>query len=640
MRKSTHWCLFAVFLILFGCTRVVFVSDRDGRQQIYKSWADGNFQTNISNNNHTDDFPDLSPEADRIVFASLREGPGQNLYIMDLAGANLQQVTSGAGQRIYPRWAPNDWIAFVYPAFSQNAQIWAVKSDGSGLRQVTAPGAAESDGAGHDFYAAGQRLVFSRFDRTTQKHDLYTTASDGAGGAQRLTQTADISETLPSVSHDGTLLACRAFHHSPPRDAIRLFQVRDWTMIREIRLPPPAEINISGIGFSHDDQRLFFSAQAAGVATPNIQNRQEIFSIKLDGTDLQRLTANQAGDVQPVAIGRTRQTPARLPVLFVHGHSGDAAAAWQQPGSTGTTSFDAVLAANPGLAIDPIYLNLPVHGGSDPVIQARSIADDALDILAAIEGGPDSNGVQQTGILNRPEYAAVGKVALVGYSQGAISSRYYLKNLMGTRRSEAITVSVFAALAAPNHGAGGTFSCGNASQPDRSSRELCGGRTATFASQGSPCGACLKSLVPPVAGDPDPFSTNLPGDETFLTDLNGHPFSADCSGSIAQPELEAPRSRPTTPDGILYLNLYAANNEDLIVGGDTQSLDCFGRRLARLHAPDAVNRQIGGVPPTLPQTVHGNFPHHRPTICSVLKTIVNRQVPAETEDPCAGLSLP
>jgi hypothetical protein len=553
---------------------------------------------------------------------------------MDLAGANLQQVTSGTGQRIYPRWAPNDWIAFVYPAYTENTQIWTVKSDGSGLRQVTAPGATESDGAGHDFYAAGQRLVFSRYDRTAQKHDLYTTASDGAGGAQRITQTADISETLPSVSHDGTLLACRAFHHSPPRDAIRLFEVGSWTMIREISLPPPAEINISGIGFSGDDQRLFFSAQAAGVASPNVQNRQEIFSIKLDGTDLQRLTANQAGDFQPVAIGRTRQTPARLPVLFVHGHSGDAAAAWQQPGSTGTTSFNAVLAANPGLAIDPIYLDLPVHGGSDPVIQARRIADDALDILAAIEGGLDSRDVQQTGILNRPEYAAVEKVALVGYSQGAISSRYYLKHLMGTRRNGAITVSVFAALAAPNHGAGGTFSCGDASQPDRSARELCGGRTATLISQGLPCGTCLGNLAPAL------FSTNLPGDETFLTDLNGHPFSADCSGSIAHPELEAPRSRPTTPGGVLYLNLYAANNEDLIVGGDTQSLDCFGRRLARLHAPDAVNRQITGVPSTLPQTVHGNFPHYRPTICSVLKGIVNQQVPAESEDACAGLSVP
>lgn len=629
MKERMFIFLFAALLVLSGCAMVVFVSDRDGRQQIYKAAENGNFQSNISNNSYSDDFPDVSPGADRIVFSSFREQAGQNLYIMDLAGANVQQVTTGGGQRIYPRWAPNDLIAFVYPAYSQNAQIWTVKSDGTGLRQVTSPTAMESDGAGHDFYAAGQQIVFSRYDRTAQRYDLYTTTADGSGGAQRITQTADISETLPAVSHDGRLLACRVFYHSPPWDAIRIFQVGSWTMVREISLPAPAEINISGIGFSRDDQQLFFSSQAAGVTTPNVQNRQEIFSINLDGTDLQRLTANQAGDFQPVAIGRNRQASARVPALFVHGHSGNATAAWRQPGSPGTTSFEAVLTANPDLAIDPVYLDLPVHGGSDPAILARSIADDALDILAAIEGGPDSMGTQQTGILNRPEYASVEKVALVGYSQGAISGRYYLKNLMGTRRSGAITVSVFAALAAPNHGVGGTFSCGDASQPDRSGRELCGGRTATLISQASPCGACI-------TGDPDLFSTNLAGDETFLTDLNGHPFSADCSGSIAQPELEAPRSRPTTPGGVLYLNLYAANNEDLIVGGDTQSLDCYGRRLARLHALDAANRQISG----LPLQVHGNFPHHRPAICTVLKTIVDQQVPAASADACAGLSVP
>ena len=293
-----------------------------------------------------------------------------------------------------------------------------------------------------------------------------------------------------------------------------------------------------------------------------------------------------------------------------------------------------MLAANPGLPIDPIYLELPVHGGADPATQARSIAEDAVDILAAIEGGADSQGVSQTAILDRPEYAGVAKVALVGFSQGAISCRYYLRNLMGTRRGGAITVSVFASLAAPTHGVGGIFSCGDASEPDRSSRELCGGRTATQISQALPCGACPGNIAP------SPFATNLPGDEAFLADLNGHPFSADCSGSIAQPELEAPRSRPTTPDGVLYLNLYAADNEDLIVGGDTQSLDCFGRRLARLHAPDAVNRPIGGVPDTLPHTVHGNFPHHRPIICTVLKTVSDQQVPAEEQDACDGISAP
>ena len=633
MQKRTLSCLFAAFLVLSGCASVIFVSDRDGRQQIYKSWANGNFQTNISNNNHTDGFPDISPDADRIVFASFREQPGQNLYIMDLAGDNLQQLTTGAGQRVLPRWAPNDLIAFVYPAYSQNAQIWTVKSDGTELRQVTFPTAMESDGAGHDFYAAGQRLVFSRYDRTTRNTDLYTTAVDASGSVQRITQTPDISETLPAISHDGLLLASRTFYHTPPRDTIQIFEVDNWTMVTEISLPPPAEINISGISFSRDDKRLFLSAQASDVPASNQANRQEVFSIKLDGTDLKRLTANQARDFQPVAIGRTRQTPTRVPALFVHGHSGNATAAWRQPGSSGTTSFDAVLAANPGLLIDPIYLELPVHGGADPDIQARSIAEDAIDILAAIEGGSDSQGIQHTGILNRSEYAGVERVALVGYSQGAISCRYYIKNLMGTRRSEAITVSVFAALAAPNHGVGGIFSCGDASEPDRSGRELCGGRTATQISQALPCGTCLGNLAPAL------FSTNLPGDETFLTDLNGHPFNADCNGSIERPELEAPHSRPTTQDGVIYLNLYAANNEDLVVGGDTQSLDCFGRRLARLHAPDAVNRQISGVPATLPHTVHGNFPHHRSTICTVLKTVMDQQVPEE-EDACAGLSVP
>lgn len=641
MQKRALWCLFAVLLALSGCTRVVFVSDRDGRRQIYKAWDNGQFQSNISNNSYADDFPDLSPEADRIVFASQREASGQNLYIMDLAGANLQPVTSGSGQRTRPRWAPNDRIAFVYPAASQNAQIWTVKSDGTGLSQATFPGSMESDDAGHDFFAAGRKIVFSRFDRAAGRHDLYTAAADGTGAVEHITQTADISETLPVVSHDGILLACRALHSAAARDVIRIYRVEGWTLVREIDLPPMVEGDISGIDFSRDDQRLFFSAQAMMGTTPTPQVRQEIFSIRLDGGDLQRLTANQASDVSPVAIARNRQAaPTRLPVLFVHGHAGDAAAAWQQPGSAGTTSFAAALAANPGLAIDPFYLNLPVHDGSDPAVLDRSIAADALDILAAIEGGPDSSGVEQPGILKRSEYAANGKVALVGYSQGAISSRYYLKNLMGTRRSGVITVSVFAALAAPNHGAGGTFSCGDANQPDRSARELCGGRTANVASQASPCGSCLKSLFPPVPGDPDPFSTNQTGDNTFLTDLNGHPLSANCSDSIADPDLEAPRSRPPTPDGVLYLNLYAASNEDLIVGGDTQSMDCYGRRLARLHAPHAFNRQISGVPSSWPETVHGNFPHHRPTICTVLRTIRDQQVPGENEDACAGLSVP
>ena len=259
----------------------------------------------------------------------------------------------------------------------------------------------------------------------------------------------------------------------------------------------------------------------------------------------------------------------------------------------------------------------------------RSIADDATDILAAIEGGNDSNGQPQTGILNDPAYGGATKVAIVGYSQGAISSRYYLKNLMGSRKSGAITVSEFVALAAPTHGAGGSFSCGNDNEPDRSTRQLCGGRTAGIVSQAQACGACLPQ--------PAAFTTNAAGDETFLNDLNGHDYRLNCTEpAIPSPALEAPQSRPDLPDGVLYVNLYAAGNADLVVGGQTQSLDCLGRRLARNHAPNAVNMEITGTP----SNVHGNFPHHWPTICVTLKTIVNRQAPANQTDACQGLNQP
>jgi hypothetical protein len=338
-----------------------------------------------------------------------------------------------------------------------------------------------------------------------------------------------------------------------------------------------------------------------------------------------------SGRVDAVAY-RPRGIGQRVPVLFVHGHSGDSTESWFS--TAGGTSFAAALAANPQLPLDAFYVELPVHGNAHPENQHRSVTEDAQDILAFIEGGSDSRGGQQVGILNMPAYQGVGRVAIVAYSQGAMSSRYYIKNLMGSRRAGAVTVSEFVALAAPNHGAGGVFSCGDASEPDRARRQLCGGRRATAASQLAPCGQCF--LTPPAL-----FTTNQPGDGTWITDLNGHPLSEDCVASYSNPA-EAPFSRPARSDGILYVNLFAAGNADAIVGGATQSGDCLGRRLAWNHAPDAANREISGVPGILGE-VHANFPHHWPTICTALKALLDHQPPPDPVDPvqaCAGLYAP
>jgi hypothetical protein len=198
---------------------------------------------------------------------------------------------------------------------------------------------------------------------------------------------------------------------------------------------------------------------------------------------------------------------------------------------------------------------------------------------------------------------------------------------MGSRRAPAgtITVSELVTLAAPNHGVGDAVSCGHAlnrNEPDRTRRELCVGRVAVLTTQS--CGSCT-------AGAPLPFTTNVADEETFITDLNGHGLGDSC-GLVANAG-EAPSSRPSTANGVLYVNLYAPDDE--LVGGGTQSGDCFGRRLARNLASEADNREISGVP----SLVHVNFPHHWETICTALRTVVDHQAPAAGL-ACSGLTQP
>jgi hypothetical protein len=339
-------------------------------------------------------------------------------------------------------------------------------------------------------------------------------------------------------------------------------------------------------------------------------------------------TISASGRIEAVAF-RPQNVTQRLPVLFIHGGSNGAGPTWFDAG-TGT-SVAAALGANPQLPIDAFYIEMLLH--NTPL--AHGVQDDAADIQAMIEGGVDSRGRQQVGILNMPAYRKRGKVAIVGYSLGTITSRYYIKTLMGGGPPSGVNmVSEFVTLAAPNHGITlrydamfNLIACGVLNQPDRILRQLCGGRTATLFSNVLPCG-CNSPML---------FTTNVADDATFLEDLNGHSLGDSCR---AQPDAdsEAPRSRPTEPDGVLYVNLYASGNADTLVGGDTGS-DCLGRRLARNLASDATNEQISGVPGANGGEVHENFPHHWDTICMALRTVVDHQAPALAQ-ACTGLTHP
>lgn len=85
-----------------------------------------------------DDFmPSLSPDGERVLFASDREGP-YNIHVADSGdGANHSVLVSSSDSDLWPAWHPSgNRFAFVSNR-SGNFEIWVADDDGGNLTQVT-----------------------------------------------------------------------------------------------------------------------------------------------------------------------------------------------------------------------------------------------------------------------------------------------------------------------------------------------------------------------------------------------------------------------------------------------------------------------------------------------------------------------
>jgi TolB protein len=312
--KRGFFSIFLVSLLFISCCAQRLVLERGNgvtEAQIYTIKITGGSQANLSKNIFVDSSPSVCPDGQTIVFSSSRDiskstreidvyRSSKEIYLMNVNGSNVRQVTSGRGRAKDPKCSGRGLIAFTAPVRGFD-RIWTVRTDGTGLREVTNPGSNEKD-VGCDFYEDGRRIVFVRVDEPTGRSDLYSVSADGSQPVQRITQTPDISENFPVVSHDGRVLAYVAYSAGTGNTSLRLVNVGNWALITEITMRPPASRVIRGLGFSCDDKRLFVSVESSDVSGSDQPYRFEVFSMNVDGTDQRRLTENGVGDYWPSAI--------------------------------------------------------------------------------------------------------------------------------------------------------------------------------------------------------------------------------------------------------------------------------------------------------------------------------------------------
>ena len=116
--------------------KIVFISDQDGEPEIYLMDLSGGPITQLTSNEAIDFLPAWSPNGEEIAFVSDRYGDFE-IFVMDVDGNNVRQLTSNNGESTDPAWSPDgSKIAFRSTRTGDN-EIWIMDADGSNQTQLT-----------------------------------------------------------------------------------------------------------------------------------------------------------------------------------------------------------------------------------------------------------------------------------------------------------------------------------------------------------------------------------------------------------------------------------------------------------------------------------------------------------------------
>jgi TolB protein len=140
---------------------IVYMSERDKNRDLFIMDIEGNDIIQLTDGPAHDYEPAWSPDGEKIAFASRRDGNSE-IYVMDADGSNVVRLTDDLSLDWRPAWSPDgEWIAFESWR-SGKSDIYMMRADGSDLRQLTTSPAED----GHPSFSPDGRFIVFHSQRT------------------------------------------------------------------------------------------------------------------------------------------------------------------------------------------------------------------------------------------------------------------------------------------------------------------------------------------------------------------------------------------------------------------------------------------------------------------------------------------
>ncbi len=252
-------------------SKIAFVSNRDGNDEIYMMDYDGGGQTRITFNRIKDYMPGWAPDQRRIVYTTYKRS-NPDLVILSLYEGKSTTV-AGRGTNFSGAFSPDGKKLAFCSTMDGNAEIYTAEADGTKVRRLTINAAIET---APSWSPTGREIAFTSDRLGTGTPQIYI--MDAEGSNVRKVSFGGNYHDAPAWSPDGERIAFVS----------RVDNVFD-IYVLNLRTQQIVKLTESNArnenpSWSPDGRHLVFAS--------NLKGSIQIYTVDYDGANLRRLTSS------------------------------------------------------------------------------------------------------------------------------------------------------------------------------------------------------------------------------------------------------------------------------------------------------------------------------------------------------------